>query len=293
LRGTEPKEGHPVEAVGLTAQWTAAARARETARPDRLFDDPWADSLAGPEGSELLALMEQKLGAVPTIPVRTRFFDDTIVRLTREPGFGQVVLLAAGMDTRAFRLELPSSVRLFELDQPALLTRKDRRLAEMAATPRCARSPVGVDLSGDWGDDLVRAGFRDEPTVWVAEGLLSYLTEAQVHGLLDAVTALSTPRDRLLIDVAGRSLLDSAHLVAWLRILAERNMGWHFGTDDPEGLLARHGWDAEVIQYGEERANFGRWPWPPAPRDDLRWPHSYLVIGRRRPASGLGPGQRK
>src|SRR2546429_7760348 len=111
-----------MDPVSMTACWMAAVRARETARPDRLFDDPLAHVLAGPEGVDLMTRMEVDLPENPTIPIRTRFFDDALVRLLAGRDIGQVIVLAAGMDARAYRLGLPIG---FEGDHPALLESKD------------------------------------------------------------------------------------------------------------------------------------------------------------------------
>src|SRR5262245_51482019 len=98
-----------VAVVHVTAHWIAAARARETARPDRLFADPYADRLAGTLGYRILADSERQSGRENNfIPVRVRWFDDTITRLTA-PGV-QVVLLGAGLDTRPYRLDLPADL---------------------------------------------------------------------------------------------------------------------------------------------------------------------------------------
>ena len=270
---------HP---VSLTAQWMAAERARESARPDALFDDPCAAALAGPEGPRLLTRMAAPGdGTATSIPIRTRFFDDAILRLVRNGPVRQIVVLAAGMDARPFRLALPACVRLFEVDRPEVLAVKERRLAELGVRAGCDRITVGADLAGDWAADLVSAGLRTGPTVWLAEGLLAYLDAAQVDRLLATVTRLGGAGDWFLTDVIGRSFLAFPPFAAWIRGFADRGMPWRFGTDDPAGLLAGHGWDARVTRYGDDGANFGRWPWPPAPPDDSRWPRSYLVTARR------------
>jgi methyltransferase (TIGR00027 family) len=270
-----------VDPVSLTALWMAAVRAREAARPDRLFDDPLAEVLAGPEGFDLMTRMEAGLPENPAIPIRTRFFDDALVCLLADHHeIGQVVMLAAGMDTRAYRLDLPT---VFEVDRPALLEMKDARLAAASAQPRCPRMTVGADLTGKWLDDLVQAGFRAEmPSVFLAEGLLGYLGEPEVHRLLDVLGRTAAAGSFLLADVSGRSALDAPYLASWFQRLASNGItGARFGTDDPEGLLAARGWDAHVTQYGDEEASFGRWPYPPTPRDDPRLPHNYLIIGKR------------
>lgn len=119
----------PSTALATTAQWTAAARARERARPKRLLDDPLAAELAGPEGFAWLDIM--KVAAWSNGPelypvIRTRFFDDFLLDRCHRWSVRQVVLLAAGLDARAFRLDWPSRTTVYELDLPAVLRRKER-----------------------------------------------------------------------------------------------------------------------------------------------------------------------
>lgn len=269
-----------MNAVSMTAFWMAAERAREALRPDRLFDDPLAAVLAGTEGVDLMTRMEVDLPVNPTIPIRTRFFDDSIIRALADHQLGQVLLLGAGMDTRAYRLDLPI---VFEVDLPALLEVKNARLAQVSAQPRCPLVGVGLDLTGRWTEHLVAAGFeRESPSVFVAEGLLGYLAEADVHRFLSDVDGLAAAGSVLLADVSGRSSLDSPYLVSWYQRLADNGIaGARFGTDDPEGLLAAHGWRARVTEYGEEGANYGRWPYPPIPRDAIGVPHNFLIVAER------------
>jgi methyltransferase (TIGR00027 family) len=269
-----------MDPVSMTAHWMAAVRARESARPDRLFDDPLAEVLAGPEGFDLMTRMEVDLPENPTLPIRTRFFDDALARLLPDRGIGQVVVLGAGLDTRAFRLNLPI---VFEVDQRPVLELKDSRLAAVSAAPRCRRIAVEADLTGEWANELVEAGFdTDTPSVFLAEGLLGYLDEPDVHRLLEVVDQLTGSGSILLADVSGRSALDAPSMTFWYKRLADNGIAnARFGTDDPEGLLAAHGWKAHVSQYGDAVANFGRWPFPPIPRDDMSRPHNYLMVGER------------
>src|SRR5438094_7887553 len=99
--------GWCVDPLTATACWMAAVRARESARADRLFEDPLAEVLAGPEGFDLMARMELDLPENPTIPIRTRFFDEALMRVLSNQAVRQVVMLAAGMDARTHRLDLP------------------------------------------------------------------------------------------------------------------------------------------------------------------------------------------
>lgn len=258
----------------------AAERARESARPDRLFYDPLAGRLAGAEGVELMARMEDGLPANPTLSIRTRFFDDVLTRALTDHPIGQVVILAAGMDTRAFRMSLPT---VFEIDHPDLLDVKNARLNEAAAQPLARRVTVGADLTGQWADHLVRSGFHARtPTVFLAEGLLGYLDEPDVHRLLEALDALAAPGSFLLTDVSGQSALNDPSVTFWLQRMATNGIiGGRFGTDDPAALLATNGWDAVVSEYGDPDANFGRWPWPPVGPNDPTAARNYLIVGRR------------
>src|SRR5262249_46030939 len=187
----------PLRGVEKTALGVAMVRARESRREDRLFDDPYAQAFvdAAPgafpgehkTGEELAAVGPMaSLGAVfhAHAVIRTRFFDDYLTAAVAA-GCSQVVLLAAGLDTRAFRLAWPAGTRVFEVDLPDVLTFKDTVLAAQDAVARCARTTVPADLRADWTTALARAGFdRTGPAAWLAEGLLIYLSAAEAARLL-------------------------------------------------------------------------------------------------------------
>lgn len=274
-----------MDPVSATAHWTAAARARESARTDRLFDDPLGEVLAGPEGFELLDAMEAQLEVGSTslgMVVRTRFFDDAIARLVDGPRISQVVIVAAGMDARAFRLSWPPGVRLYELDRPEVLAIKESRLRTVDARASCDRVTVGVDLVDEWAPLLLAAGFEvDRPSLWLVEGLLFYLDRGVVQRLLGRLGALAAVGSVLLTDLVGASFLTHPWTQERLRVMAELGMPFRSGTDDPEGLLGVHGWSATVTRYGEDGANFGRWPDAAVSRVGPDAPHSYLIAGRR------------
>ncbi|MFG1798241.1 SAM-dependent methyltransferase [Nocardia sp. NPDC049149] len=256
-----------LDPVALTGRLTARMRAVESARPDRLFDDPFAARLAGVAGQELL----DEFGDNPAIVVRTRYFDDMLAA----PGPFQICILAAGMDSRAFRLDFPAGTTVFELDRPAVLAVK----AELIdAAPRCVRVPVGVDLASDWTGPLLAAGFDpNAPTQWLIEGLTQYLPESDVLRLLDRVTALSAPGSRLHMDVVGRSFLEHPAMRPLLDRMVTLQAPWLFGTDRPEDLLTTRGWRPEVILMSTVGTQFGRWPHPDLPRDTPGAPHGFLV----------------
>jgi methyltransferase (TIGR00027 family) len=182
----------PDQTLGLTARWTAGVRAKESLREDRLFHDPWAAALAGSEGEEWVEHRSGDNGN--SIALRTRFFDDFLLRTTSNPETRQVVLMAAGLDTRAFRLTWPAQTRLFELDQPQVLEEKERVLTAAQAQPTCERKTITADLTASWRERLLKAGFDSlHPSVWLLEGLLFYLPQETVTRILEEITSLAIP----------------------------------------------------------------------------------------------------
>ncbi len=272
--------------VAPTSRWMAAVRAREGEREDRLFHDPLAADLAGPEGFAWLDRMENASrpgGPGSYAVIRTRFFDDFLLDACWRSGVRQVVLAAAGMDTRAFRLDWPTQTRLFEMDLPQVLEAKDRVIESSGTEERCERRTVSVDLEQeDWPEALLAAGYdAKRPSAWLVEGLLFYLGGADVRGLLGKIGALAAPGSLLGLDVMNRNMLLSPGAWPQLAALARRGARGRFGTNDPEALLARHGWTADATQPGEEGADFGRWTGPVFPRRLPGLPRSFFVRARR------------
>ena len=277
--------------VSLTARLTAAARARESARPDRLFDDPWAAALAGPEGVAFLKRFEEAgripgvppLGENPYIAIRTRVLDDFMTAAVAALDARQVVIVAAGLDTRAFRLAWPDGTRVYELDHPDVLAAKQSTIDAAGAVPRCDRRTVAVDLAQPWAAPLQAAGFdRSGPSVWLVEGLLPYLDGPAGEAVLGTCAALAAPGSRLACDIVGRSFLEAPWTRPFLDALAREGAPWRFGTDAPEELLSARGWDATAMRPGEQGASFGRWPFPVAPRDTPGVPQTFIVLATRR-----------
>lgn len=176
--------------VAKTSLLVAAMRAVETKRSDsegRLFSDPFARTLAGDEGFALLQQALSEVGDQPAIAIRTKYIDDRVNQALSD-GVRQIVILAAGMDSRAYRLPLPPGTRVFELDRPEVLKYKQANLG--AALPQCERQALGVDLREDWRSQLVQAEMNsNRQTLWLVEGLLMYLDEAAVTGLFEKINA--------------------------------------------------------------------------------------------------------
>lgn len=264
----------------LTASCAAAVRAQESAREDHLFDDPWASALAGADGS---AWLEQRSAesVVPDV-LRTRFFDDYLLHIAREEGVRQVVLLGAGLDTRAFRLEWPAGMRVFELDQGAVLERKQKILDAAGAQPKCERRPITVDLDGDWEAALAAADITDnQPAIWLLDGFLCRLSSDHLVRLLDRVMNASSPGSYLAFDIINSATLTSPSTQSWVETQARAGAPCIGTMDDPKAFLRKRDWKVELTQIGSNGANHGRWPTTSASADDPGGPRSWLVTARR------------
>jgi methyltransferase (TIGR00027 family) len=275
--------------VGLTSLWVAANRARETESPGRLFADPFARPLAGEEGFALLARSQATKpgppseGPDPYLSIRTRFFDDALIGAVGERPEAQVVLLAAGMDARAFRLNWPVGVALYEVDRQEVFDQKEPVLRDLGAQQACTRRIVPADLERDWIGPLLAAGFDPgRPSAFLAEGLLFYLEESVADALLAGLSRIACTDSWLGADLVDPSLLASPYVRSFLDELGRLGCPWRLATSDPEQFFGRHGWSAKVVVPGETEAHYGRWPYPVAPRGMPGIPRSYLVTARRR-----------
>jgi len=265
-----------MDSVAKTSLMTAAMRAVESKRSEsqgRLFVDPYAEILAGEEGFSLLQKAVEASGEQPAIAVRTSFMDQKIKEHLKK-GTRQLVILAAGMDTRSYRLDFPSDLHVFELDRKEVLDYKELKLKD--EKPKCARTLLSVDLREEWHHQLHKAGFRPGlRTLWLVEGLLMYLHEPQVETLFRRIEALANENDVLLTDILGQTLLDSPFMQNQLSFLSSIGAPWHFGTNDPEGFLRKFGWEAKATQPGEFASQ--RWPFPTPPRGVPNVPRSFFV----------------
>jgi methyltransferase (TIGR00027 family) len=280
--------------VGRTALMVAAARATETRRADRLFSDPYAADFLRAGGTEFAAYDAESPSDVPQCwprfadygPIRTRFFDDYLLAATRE--IRQVVILAAGLDTRAFRLPWPAGVTVYELDTDEVLAFKQHVLDARGARPGSRRVAVAVDLRDDWPAALAGAGFDPAtPSAWLVEGLVMYLTPEQNDRLVATITAQSAPASQLSVEY-----LHADTVALMVRALTEASGGevkamWSGGgvAEESSAWLGRHGWDSEASDTYERAVEYGR-DLPPlgdTPMDRFATAaRNSLVIARRR-----------
>jgi methyltransferase (TIGR00027 family) len=169
------------------------------------------------------------------------------------------VLLAAGLDIRAYRLAWPVGLHLFELDLPEVLDFKRRVLDEQAAVPRCHRRAVAADLRGDWTTPLTGAGLDHvQPTAWLLEGVLIYLSADQAAHLLTAVGGLSAAGSRLACEFDDLGTDAIRERARTMPAMAEYTALWKGGLPDPPGWLAEHGWRPETHNHAEITGRYGR-----------------------------------
>ena len=276
--------------VSDTARWVAMYRAIESQRPDALFRDPWAPRLAGERGQEILdGMPDGKRWGWPMV-VRTAVMDEIIAREVHA-GVDTVVNLAAGMDMRPFRLELPSSLRWVEIDLPAILDDKIGILGQ--ETARCRLERIAADLSqtGERRDALARALAGSSNALIVSEGLLIYLESAQVGALARDLAAQTAAR-RWLIDLASPRLLE------WLtprrgKVVAAGGAPFKFGPAEGTAFFEPHGWREREFRGGIEEAQRLKrepsmmWFWqlllrfaPPQRREAFRRLSGYVLLER-------------
>ena len=204
---TESDSWDLATSVGATATMVAAQRALAAAGPDALIDDPFAAPLVRAVGIDIYTRLVD--GKIPVgedfdpdrmargMAVRTRFYDQFFLDATHA-GIRQAVILASGLDARAYRLPWPAGTVVYEIDLPEVIDFKTSTLSGLGAQPTAERRTVAVDLRDDWPVALRAAGFDPHaPSVWTAEGLLVYLPPEAQDGLFDNITALSVAGSRL------------------------------------------------------------------------------------------------
>ncbi len=198
--------------VGSTALFVATARALEAQKPDPLAVDPYAEIFCRAVGGPAADVLD---GKVPDHPLktadfgehfvnfqgaRTRYFDEYF-RRAADAGVRQVVILAAGLDSRAYRLDWPDGTTIFELDRPQVLDFKREVLTEHGAQPRAERREIAVDLREDWPQALRDSGFdAATPSAWIVEGLLIYLPAAAQEQLFTGIDCLASPGSHVAVE---------------------------------------------------------------------------------------------
>lgn len=264
--------------VGSTAFWIACARAAESVRDAPLFVDELAMAYAERTRAGLLAEFRQRPNPMfDVFAVRTKFFDDYLVAATAR--CTQVVIAAAGLDSRAFRLALPADCRLFELDLPDMIETKEALLRDCRhLRPVCRRDAVAADLSADWITPLLAAGFRpDRSTAWLVEGFLYYLSSDTSHSFMTAIAELSGEHGTIGLEHVNKDFYRAPWTQRWLAEMQAAGHPWRSGVAEPENWLAHYGWAATVREPGQLPESDGRLVPRTPPRDTPGAARTWLV----------------
>ncbi|MEU6389570.1 class I SAM-dependent methyltransferase [Streptomyces sp. NPDC046939] len=280
--GTTQHDTGVASGVGTTALLVAAARAIETHRHDSLAQDAFAEHFV--RAAPASAGWPTRLEHVPDgdanplwgrfaryFGLRTRVLDDYLLTSVRATGARQIVLLGAGLDTRAFRLDWPPGSVVHEIDRAEVLAFKHEVLDTLQATARAARVPVPVDLRADWVTALTDSGFDPgAPTVWLAEGLLFYLPAAAETSLIATVNRLSAGGSALAYEVKLEPDL-MAHRDSPLYISTNAQIGIDlldlFAKEprpDSAAALTDKGWSTSTYTPFDFTHRHGRGPLPEA-----------------------------
>lgn len=255
--------------VSRSSRVMAAVRAIETERPSGLFKDHLAALLAGEDIIAKITpnVQEYEDNGKPIVIVRTRFFDDFLMSNSCSR-IRQVVILGAGMDTRAFRLPWLPNTHIYELDRPEVLQHKTSILGNIETS--CHRHLIGVDITQSWADKLIASGYKiDIPSIWLMEGFLYYLNEEEVHETLKIITQLSAPQSCLGADLINSYIISTS--------TGKLSQYWKYGCDEPEKLLSNYNWEASALQAGDEGASYDRFTYKFQPPNVLDAPHYFFV----------------
>ncbi|OBI53114.1 class I SAM-dependent methyltransferase [Mycobacterium sp. E787] len=277
---TEQDTWDLASSVGATATMVAAARALASAEPDAIINDPFAAPLVRAVGLDFFVRLvdgdvlpsdpqdgERDLRLeTDSIAVRTRFFDDFFLNAARD-GVTQSVILAAGLDARAYRLAWPPGSVVYEVDQPKVVEFKTAAMANLGAEATADRRTVAVDLRDDWPEALRRGGFDpSQPTSWSAEGLLMYLPPEAQDRLFDNITELSAPGSKLATEYhgdSGRTMTERARQFndRWANLGCDVDLSGLFFDGERSNVvdyLGERGWRVTTRPRREFFADYGR-----------------------------------
>lgn len=266
--------------VGATATMVAAARALASEETNAIINDPFAAPLVRAVGIDFFTrVVDGAVGAAEfgegvkpelqnetdSLAVRTRFFDEFFTN-SAAAGIRQAVILAAGLDSRPYRLPWPSGSVVYEVDQPQVIDFKTTTMSALGAAPTAERRTVSIDLRDDWPAALCSRGFAsDQPTAWSAEGLLMYLPPEAQDRLFDHITALSAPGSRLATEFHPENGLTMAQRAQafndrWASLGCDLDLSGLFYDGERSNVveyLSNQGWQVTTRPRRELFADYG------------------------------------
>jgi len=229
-----------VENISDTARWVAVFRAEESERADAVFHDPYARRLAGEKGEQIANAMEFSRKNSWSFVARTFLFDE-FIKQHIDQGFDTIINLAAGLDTRPYRMNLPASLKWVEVDLPEIMNYKHTILAN--EKPKCALQTIQLDLSDKKArNDLFdRLNKESKKALIVTEGLIAYLEEKEA-GAFAKDLAEQKSFKRWVFDLMSPGLLAMIEKEMAFQLLKEANVPLKFAPGDGEEFFLRYGW---------------------------------------------------
>jgi methyltransferase (TIGR00027 family) len=254
-----------IQNVSDTARWVAVYRAMETARPDAIFRDPFAERLAGEHGARIVDEMKQGRAMAWAMIVRTAVMDEMILDRVNNAGVDTVLNLAAGLDTRAWRLPLPAGLNWIDVDLPAMTEYKASLMRD--ERPVCRYEAIAADLTNVAVRDALfsQMGRSARTMLVITEGLLIYLTSSEVESLASAIHAMQSAR-WWITDIASPMLLEWMRK-SWGSAVEKGNAPFKFGPEDSAAFFTALGWrEAEFHSMMGEAKRLNRemrmkWLW--------------------------------
>ena len=268
-----------VQNISDTAKWVAVFRAEESERPDAVFQDPFARKLAGEKGEQIANAIEFGKDNSWSFVARTFLLDEFTLRHVRE-GYDLVLNLAAGLDARPYRMDLPSSLQWVEVDLPGIIEEKEKVLNH--ETPKCNLTRIKLDLADQKARMELFKKLNSEASkiLVMTEGLIIYLTSAQVASF---ATDLSSQKNfkRWMFDMVSPALLK----------MIQEKMGpalggsgaeFQFAPEEGEEFFLQYGWKsvesrsglktaASLNRLNEEMLKVAAIPEPEGPRTQFPW----------------------
>jgi len=264
--------------ISDTAKWVAIFRADESERPDAVFHDPFARLLAGKQGEEIANNIGFSRENSWSFVARTFLFDEFIKQHV-EQGYDMIINLAAGLDARPYRMQLPSTLQWIEVDLPEILSYKEKILAN--EKPNCALQRIKQDLSdSEARKELFKGlGNKSNNALIISEGLIAYLDNNVVGTLAEDLSAQKN-FNHWVLDLMSPGLL--ALLQKEMRALEEAKMPLKFAPEEGEGFFYRYGWKslesksflktaAKLKRLSEEMMQYAAFPEPEGPKGTIPW----------------------
>lgn len=248
-------DANPIRNVSDTALWVAVYRAMESERPDALFDDPYARRLGGERGEAIVRTLPDGAATAWAVVVRTVVIDEMVMRCVRE-GARTVINLAAGLDTRPYRMDLPADLRWVHVDMPDMVDYFREGMA--GEKPRCRVAFIAADLrDAELRRKVLAEASTEGPALVIAEGLLIYLRADDVAALARDLHDVAHAR-WWVGDIASPLLLKRMEKT-WARMLRDGNAPFVFGPRESTAFLAPFGWrELEFRSHWDESRRLKR-----------------------------------